>query len=136
MFFGIFAMTTLSKIIRITVVLCSLLLIAAYVWHSHVSPNSPPPDPLGLSTIELTDQSADSELNPQAQPRSDLRIISSKVINQPIFSVRKRTQFDHGIMWSSSKSSILRWPTPSFSIHGGLPTFDLFGEHNTSTPPP
>jgi hypothetical protein len=82
-------------------VLSSLTLLAAYVWHSHVTPNTPPPDPFGLNTIEL-------ELKPEVvefegfidygnlRPRNDqtgseIRIISSKVINQPIFSVHKFT---------------------------------------------
>ncbi len=92
-------MNMASKLARIAVVLFSLTLLVAYVWHSHVTPNTPPPDPLGLSTVEL-------ELQPEVakfegfinhgsptpsgeRPANDLRIISSKVINQPIFSVRK-----------------------------------------------
>jgi|GEM_PF-4008259 len=92
-------MSAPSKIARIIVVLFSLSLLAAYVWHSHVTPNIPPPDPFGLHGIDL-------ELEPEViefegfinygnqshrhdQAGSELRVISSKVINQPVFSVRR-----------------------------------------------
>jgi hypothetical protein len=91
-------MSAPSKIARIAVVMFSLTLVVGYVWHSHVTPNTPPPDPLGINGIDL-------ELEPEvvefegfinhgspvpAKQRSanELRIISSKVINQPVFSVR------------------------------------------------
>lgn len=91
-------MSVSSKIARIAAVLFSLTLLVAYVWHSQVTPNAPPPDPLGLNAVEL-------ELQPEvvefegfinhgspvpAKQRSgnELRIISSKAINQPVFSVR------------------------------------------------
>ncbi|MFN0079474.1 MAG: hypothetical protein ACKVY0_23665 [Prosthecobacter sp.] len=89
------------KIARVTVVLFSLTLLVAYVWHSQVTPNTPPPDPLGLNTAELELQPEVAEFEgfinhgspaPSGErPASDLRIISSKVINQPVFSVRKTT---------------------------------------------
>ncbi|MGV3659018.1 MAG: hypothetical protein ACO1TE_02505 [Prosthecobacter sp.] len=99
-----------SLLARAAVLLSSLTLLAGYVVCSHITPNSPPPDPLGLSsaaaaassnTIELTIEPEVVEFDgfinygtpvPSASaPRrpQELRIISSKVINQPIFSVSK-----------------------------------------------
>lgn len=98
-----------SKLARAAVLLSSATLLVAYVAYSHSTPNSPPPDPLGLSsaeasttadTIELTLEPEvvefDSFINygtpvpptSASKPSQELRIISSKVINQPIFSVR------------------------------------------------
>lgn len=97
-----------SKLARAAVLLSSGALLVAYVAYSHITPNSPPPDPLGLSsaevsttadTIELTLEPEvvefDSFINygtpvpptPASRSPQELRIISSKVINQPIFSV-------------------------------------------------
>lgn len=101
-----------SKLARSAAVLFSLSLLTAYVWHSHVTPNTPPPDPLGLNGIELTLEPGDVEFGgfvaygspvpaypvsaqelirtgspaPAFRPPQELRIISSKVINQPIFT--------------------------------------------------
>lgn len=97
-------MSAASKLARVAVVLFSLTLLGFYVWHSQNTPNTPPPDPFGLNGLDLTlePEVAESEGfvdygNPlQAEQQSDsnrdgssLRIISSKVINQPVFSVRK-----------------------------------------------
>jgi len=124
-------MTQRSSIAKIIAVTSSLALLGAYVWHSHITPNTPPPDPLGLSTIELIAEPADIEFNPPAQPRSDLRLIGSKSINQPIFSVRKWRPW--GPVLSGSKSGTIELSPNVF-----LPNedFDLFGEHKPSAPPP
>jgi hypothetical protein len=140
-------MTQRSYIIRAAAVLSSLTLLAAYVWHSHVTPNTPPPDSLGLSTIELTSEPETIEFDgfvnygqnasPGKSKRDGLRIISSKVINQPIFSVRKATySFSKPGPFPGSEDVIVNVEMPYFRIEGGLPTFDLFGERKTSTPPP
>ncbi|MDZ4406111.1 hypothetical protein [Prosthecobacter sp.] len=94
-------MNMASKLARITVVVFSLALLVAYVWHSHVTPNTPPPDPLGLNTVEWELQPEVAEFEgftnhgspapPGGRQGNELRIISSKVINQPIFSARKTT---------------------------------------------
>lgn len=111
-------MKPFSKLARAAVLLSSCTLLVAYVAYSHITPNSPPPDPLGLSsaeasttadTIELTIAPEivefDSFINygtpvpptPASRPPQELRIISSKVINQPIFSVRHVPTF--GPLW-------------------------------------
>lgn len=94
-------MSASSKIMQIIVVVFSLTLLVSYVWHSHITPNTPPPDPLGLSGLALESEPEVVEFdefinygNPTPrndQAGSELRVISSKVINQPIFSVRKFT---------------------------------------------
>lgn len=107
-------MSVPSRLARVAVVLFSLTLLAGYVMYSHVTPNSPPPDPLGLNSLELTmepevvefdgfvnygspvpnipavaQQGVGAESSaPIFRPPQELRIISSKVINQPVFSVR------------------------------------------------
>lgn len=88
-----------SKLARIAALLFSLTLLAGYVVYSHVTPNSPPPDPLGLC-IDLTlepeviefDSFIDygSPLPSQKRSGEDLRIITSKNISQPIFSTKGR----------------------------------------------
>ena len=88
------------NLVRIFAVASSVTLLAGYVVYSHVTPNTPPPDPLGINTIALEMDAEAVEFDSlvkdkgrqpsSARPRNDLRIISSKVINQPIFHVRKR----------------------------------------------
>jgi hypothetical protein len=85
-------MNMASKLARIAVVLFSLTLLVAYVRHVHVTPNTPPPDPLGLNAVEFEGFIDHVSPTPSGErPASDLRIISSKVINQPVFSVRRTT---------------------------------------------
>jgi hypothetical protein len=130
-------MTPRAPIVRAAAVLSSLTLLAAYVWHSQVTPNTPPPDPLGLSTIELKLEPETVEFdgfvdygepvsagNPK---RNDLRIVSSKVINQPIFSVRQVIS-KTGLHPGSEM--------PYFRIDSGLPSFNLFDRSNPPAPPP
>ncbi|MBE2287414.1 MAG: hypothetical protein IAE77_28425 [Prosthecobacter sp.] len=83
-----------------SVVLFSLALLAAYVWHSQVTSNTAPPDPLGLRAVDSIRPSKANELAGPIKdswgasgerPASDLRVIGSKAINQPIFSLRKST---------------------------------------------
>lgn len=125
-----------AKLLRGAAILFSLLLLAGYVVYSHVTPNVPPPDPLGLSTIDLVldptvvpfegiIESRDSgSAAPQARhPSNDLRIITSKNISQPIFSTRKvssaevdgllQVRADRRIM-SGSKSGAVELPLPGF----------------------
>jgi hypothetical protein len=88
-----------SKLARITTLLFSLTLLAGYVVYSHVTPNTPPPDPLGLNEVESRQEpdasafdgtvKADNTPPSSERPANELRIISSKVINQPVFSVRR-----------------------------------------------
>ena len=92
-------MSLSSKLIRVFAPVFSLTLLSGYVIYSHVTPNSPPPDPLGLS-IDLTlapeviefDSFIDygSPLPSQKRSGEDLRIITSKNISQPIFSTKNR----------------------------------------------
>ena len=119
-------MTAPFRLNRALVILSSLTLVAAYLWHSHVTPNSPPPDPLGLSAVEY------------GKPKgSDLRIISSKVINQPIFSVRKVTySFSKPGPFPGSEDVIVNVEMPYFRIEGGLPTFNLFDATKPPAPMP
>ncbi|HEY1048221.1 MAG TPA: hypothetical protein VGE39_00645 [Prosthecobacter sp.] len=98
-----------SKLARAAVLISSCTLLVAYVAYSHITPNSPPPDPLGLSATEASAPSntIDLTIEPEvvefdkfinygtpvpptlaSRPQQELRIISSKVINQPIFNVR------------------------------------------------
>lgn len=95
-------MSATSKIVRIIVVVFSLTLLAGYVVYSHVTPNFPPPDPFGLkpeaagfdgfvdygSPVPTAPDAVAGESPAPVRPPQELRIISSKVINQPIFSVR------------------------------------------------
>lgn len=118
-------MTQRSSIARIIAVTSSLTLLVAYVWHSQVIPNTPPPDPLGLSSVELT----------PAPTRSDLRIITSKSISQPIFSVRK-IHPSRPLMLPGSKSPVLEFEMDSFYLNLDLPSFDLFGEQLPTKPRP
>jgi hypothetical protein len=80
------------KILRAAAIIFSAALLAGYVVYSHVTPNTPPPDLLGVNEVESKSASASIAKGydtPQAPERlrSDLRIISSKVINQPVFRV-------------------------------------------------
>jgi hypothetical protein len=87
-------MRTSSKLVRVVALASSLTLLTGYVVYSHVTPNVPPPDLLALSSgtgmIE----------NPTKPQGNDLRIISSKVINQPVFSVSKMS-----LPWETTRSS-------------------------------
>lgn len=105
------------KFARVAAVLFSLALLISYVVYSHITPNTPPPDPFGLSGIDLSlepeviefDSFSDygtpmlSRKNSGDDPRiygtplpsqknsgDDLRIITSKSISQPIFSTKSR----------------------------------------------
>lgn len=88
----------MKSLLRVTVLVFSLTLLTGYVIYSHVTPNSPPPDPLGLS-IDLTlepeviefDSFIDygSPLPSQKRSGEDLRIITSKNISQPVFSTKR-----------------------------------------------
>jgi len=138
-------MTQRSSIAKIIAVTSSLALLAAYVWHSQITPNTPPPDPLGLNAVELTLEPEVVEFDGIVQyggtipsgkgPRTDLRIISSKVINQPIFSVRKLSPWKRPIM-PGSKSAPIEISRHSFRLNEGLPTFDLFGRQTSTKPAP
>lgn len=86
-----------SKLVRVTTIIFSFALLAGYVVYSHVTPNTPPPDLLGVNEVESKSASVadvpdsiakDNDTTPSPErSRSDLRIISSKVINQPVFRV-------------------------------------------------
>lgn len=125
----------------------SLTLLGAYVWHSHITPNTPPPDPLGFNSLELPFEPETVEFDgfvDYGQPastgkpkRDDLRIISSKVINQPIFSVRRVTySFSKRGPFPGSEDAIVNVEMPYFRIEGGLPTFNLFDAAKPPAPPP
>lgn len=77
------------KLTRIFAVASSMTLLTGYVVYSHLTPNIPPPDVFGLSPGDTVRTSSLSTNLPANRPSSELRIISSKVINQPVFSVRK-----------------------------------------------
>ena len=134
--------TTFARILSVA---SSLALLTAYVWHSQTTPNTPPPDPLGLNTVELTLEPEVFEFDGFVQyggtipsgkePRTDLRIISSKVINQPIFSVRKLSPWKRPIM-PGSKSAPIEISRHSFRLNEGLKTFDLFGQQPPAKPAP
>jgi hypothetical protein len=89
-----------SKLARVAALLFSLTLLAGYVIYSHVTPNTPPPDPLGLNEGESKQEpdtpdfdgivKANNTTPSTKRSGNDLRIISSKVINQPIFRVADR----------------------------------------------
>lgn len=89
-----------STLARVATLLFSLTLLAGYVVYSHVTPNTPPPDPLGLNEVESKQKpnapnfdnsvKADHTTPPAKRSGNDLRIISSKVINQPVFRVADR----------------------------------------------
>jgi hypothetical protein len=111
-----------SKLARIAALLFSLTLLAGYVVYSHVTPNVPPPDPFGLNGLELTLEPEVVEFDgfvnygspvpalnevdgaastiPVHRPPQELRIISSKVINQPVFSVMRIR-----LPWETTRSS-------------------------------
>jgi hypothetical protein len=138
-------MTQRSSIAKIIAVASSLALLAGYVWHSQITPNVPPPDPLGMNFVELTLEPEVVEFDKFVQyggtipsgkgPRSDLRIISSKVINQPIFSIRKLSPWKRPMM-PGSKSAPIEISQHSFRLNEGLPTFDLFGQQPSTKPAP
>ncbi len=124
-------MSRSSKFARISVVLFSLTLLAGYVWHSQVTPNTPPPDPLGLNAVEL-------ELRPEVvdpvpsgeRPTNDLRIIGSKSVNQPVFSVRKITwEFGPDAETGDPPKHVLRpyIPSPEERVGTWLPGFEMTG---------
>ena len=108
-------MTQRSSIARIIAVTSSLTLLVAYVWHSQIIPNTPPPDPLGLSSLELT----------PASTRSDLRIITSKSISQPIFNVRTLSPWKPQML-PGSKSAPIEISRHTFRLNEGFTVFDLF----------
>lgn len=91
-----------SKLVRAAAIVFSSALLAGYVVYSHVTPNTPPPDLLGVNEVEAKLESTatvsssiaeDNDASPsQERSRSDLRIISSKVINQPVFRVAETRQ--------------------------------------------
>ncbi len=167
--------TTFARILSVA---SSLALLAAYVWHSQTTPNTPPPDPLGLNAVELTLEpevvefdrfidygtpiSADTRptneqesglrgfwqrlfgshpsipapvTDPSPQSHSDLRIITTKTISQPIFSVHEPSPWKRPIM-PSSKSAPIEISRHSFRLNEGLKTFDLFGQQPSTRPAP
>ena len=114
----------------------SLVLLSGYVVYSHVTPNVPPPDPLGLSEIDLTldptvvsinsfiDYDGPGLQSPKTKkPRDELKIITSKSISQPIFSTRRvssaevdnllQVRADRRLM-HGSKSGLVELPMPEF----------------------
>lgn len=129
-----------SKLARAAVLLSSCTLLVAYVAYSHLTPNSPPPDPLGLSSAGASNPSdtIDLEIKPEAAefdpflnygtpvpptPASrspqELRIISSKVINQPIFSVPRGPL--SGRQPSPKQKPKVRLDQFGVQLDGGLP---------------
>ena len=79
-----------SKLARVAALLFSLTLLAGYVVYSHVTPNTPPADPLGINAIKVMFEPDVAEVKSfPDQSGPDFRIIGSKAINQPIFQVRK-----------------------------------------------
>ncbi|MEZ5387376.1 MAG: hypothetical protein R3F13_17840 [Prosthecobacter sp.] len=129
-------MSALTKFARLAGLASSFTLLAAYVVYSHVTPNVPPPDPLGLSAKDVTLDAmvvpinsitgpGDSQLTaPQAKhSSSELRIITSKSISQPIFSTRKVSSAEAEGMFQAranrrimfgSKSGAVELPMPEF----------------------
>jgi hypothetical protein len=138
-------MTQRSSIAKIIAVASSLALLAAYVWHSQITPNTPPPDPLGLNAVELTLEPEVVEFDGFVQyggtipsgkePRTDLRIITTKSISQPIFSVREPSPRKRPMM-PGSKSAPIEISRHSFRLNEGLKTFDLFGQQPSTKPAP
>ena len=134
-----------SFIAKVIAVASSLALLAAYVWHSQITPNTPPPDPLGLNAVELTLEPEVVEFEGFVQyggtipsgkgPRSDLRIITTKSISQPIFSVRKLSPWKRPMM-PGTKSAPIEISRHSFRLNEGLKTFDLFGQQPPAKPAP
>lgn len=120
-----------SFIARILALASSLALLAAYVWHSQITPNTPPPDPLGLNALEPEVV----EFDHPTPARSDLRIITTKSISQPIFSVRKLSPWKRPMM-PGSKSAPIEISRHSFRLNEGLKTFDLFGQQAPAKPAP
>ncbi len=114
-------MSILSKAARIAALLFSLTLLAGYVVYSHVTPNMPPPDPLGLNEFESRQEpdasafggmvKADNTQPSSKRSGNALRIISSKVINQPVFSVMRVS-----LPWETTRSSWNRRKGDPFSI--------------------
>ena len=108
-------MSAASKFLRAAVLASSVTLLAGYVVYSHVTPNTPPPDPFGLNGIELTMEPEVIEFEgfindgvpvpPGNRSDKELRIISSKNITQPIFSTRKSN--------SQSRAQVVD-PRPTF----------------------
>lgn len=128
-------MTQRSSIAKIIAVASSLALLAAYVWHSQITPNTPPPDPLGLNAVELRLEPEVVEFDAPAPARSDLRIITTKTISQPIFSVHEPSPWKRPIM-PGSKSAPIEISRHSFRLNEGLKTFDLFGQQPSTKPAP
>ncbi|MDP1590888.1 MAG: hypothetical protein Q8M07_24245 [Prosthecobacter sp.] len=123
-------MSILSKAARIAVLLFSLTLLAGYVVYSHVTPNTPPPDPLGLNEVELRQEpdsfafggtvKADNTSPSSELPANELRIISSKVINQPVFSVHQhpRPSFKALLhLWNRSDGPAVHYVDPNIRFH-------------------
>lgn len=125
-------MTQRSSIAKIIAVTSSLTLFGAYVWHSHITPNTPPPDPLGLSSLEQPSKPEASQFDALSMTRSDLRIITTKSISQPIFSVRKLSPWKRPML-PGSKSAPIEISRHTFRLNEGLPVFDLF--HSPAPPP-
>ena len=132
-------------LLRISAVASSLTLLTGYVWHSQITPNVPPPDPLGINFVELTLEPEVVEFDRFVQyggtissgkgPRSDLRIITTKSISQPIFSVRKLSPWKRPMM-PGTKSAPIEISRHSFRLNEGLETFDLLGQQPPAKPAP
>ena len=124
-----------SMLARVATLLFSLTLLAGYVIYSHVTPNMPPPDPLGLNEVESRQEpdpfafsgtvNADTTSPSSERPANELRIISSKVINQPVFSVHQhpRPSFKALLhLWNSSDGPAVHYVDPNIRFH-------MFGIH-------
>jgi hypothetical protein len=124
-----------STLARVATLLFSLTLLAGYVVYSHVTPNTPPPDPLGLNEVESKQKpnapnfdnsvKADNTSLSSERPANELRIISSKGINQPVFSVHQhpRPSFKALLhLWNSSDGPAVHYVDPNISFH-------MFGIH-------
>jgi hypothetical protein len=145
-------MTLRSMLARVAALLFSLSLLTAYVVYSHVTPNTAPPDPLGLSTpkppnsaqapsnstiIEVPQAPGKAEFEgfinagtplpapagdpyePLFNPDNGLRIIGSKSISQPIFSVR-RSPFPNTQWFEEKKKPYVRLDHYGIKLDGGL----------------
>ena len=133
-------------LLRITAVASSLTLLAGFVWHSHTTPNLPPPDPLGIrqdgraNHLEALLKTGEPIKTSSTYPMSryDLRMIGSKSINQPIFSIRRARPgpYSFEFIFSGSEKDSAMPEMPYFIKTGAPPTFDLFGQQPSTRPAP
>lgn len=112
-----------SKLARVATLLLSLTLLAGYVVYSHITPNMPPPDPLGLNegeskqepdTPDFDDSVKAANTTPSTKrPGNDLRIIGSKTISQPVFRVADR---DRQKTMPEVRVATAEFKTPGFQM--------------------